>query len=416
MSKMSVKISLTVLMVLFIFSSIFFGCANSNRSPEQEQTGSLNTQTNTTQIQTTQVQTTKEGLADNSQADSTTPDSTKNPTDITTQAVKVRAMYLTGWTVGSTAKVNHYIKLAKNTEINSYVIDIKDDDGYVGYESSIPEVREIGAWQKKYNADKVLKAFHDNGVHIIGRLVCFKDPILSSKKPQLGVQNTSGGLWKDNSKLSWLNPYNQESWPYLINIAKEAIEKGFDEIQFDYVRFPNDGSKKSMNLGYEDKKKYEAINEFLAYAKKELPGIRLSADVFGIICESPADTEGIGQYLELIGKDVDYLSPMVYPSHYAVGQIVNNVKFAKPDFDPYHVVYNSLVKAKNRIAKTEGFKADMRPYIQDFTATWLGKGYYQTYGSQQVREQIKAVYDAGYNEWILWDAKNTYSEAAMLKE
>jgi len=332
------------------------------------------------------------------------------------EQIKVKALYLTGWTVGSMDRVNHYINLAKTTEINSYVIDIKDDDGYVGYESNIPAVREISAWKKKYDVDKVLKAFHDNDVHIIGRLVCFKDPVLSSKRPELAVKNVKGGLWRDNHKLTWLDPYNRDSWPYLIEIAKEAVNKGFDEIQFDYIRFPNDGDKKAMSFGDSGLKKYEIINEFLAYARKELPGVVLSADVFGIICESPADTEDIGQYLELVGKDIDYISPMVYPSHYAVGQVVNEVRFAKPDLDPYGVVFNSLVKAKNRTSKVEGYKAKIRPYLQDFTATWLGKGYYQTYGHEQVRQQIKAVYDAGCEEWILWDADNSYSESALLKE
>lgn len=418
MNRNRVRILSLALSGVFIFSSLLTGCSGSTKfsgkNPEVKQNAETET-TNTGTGKDTNGGDAGQGNS-NQQADSTEQSGTNSSSKDNLPAVKVKAMYLTGWTVGSMSKVNHYIELAKNTEINSYVIDIKDDDGYVGYESSIPEVRQLGAWQKKYDADKVIKAFHDNNVHLIGRLVCFKDPILSSKKPELAVLNASGGLWRDNHKLSWINPYNRDSWPYLISIAKEASEKGFDEIQFDYVRFPNDGKKKNMNFGNVDKQKHEIINEFLAYAKKELPGIKLSADVFGIICESPADTEGIGQYLELMGKDVDYLSPMVYPSHYAVGQIVNKVRFAKPDFDPYGVVYNSLVKAKDRIAKTEGNKAKMRPYIQDFTATWLGKGYYQTYGPQQVREQIKAVYDAGYEEWILWDANNTYSEAAMLKE
>lgn len=330
--------------------------------------------------------------------------------------VKVKALYLTGWTVGSTDRVNHYINLAKTTEINSYVVDIKDDDGYVGYESSIPAVREIGAWKKKYDVDKVLKAFHDNDIHVVGRLVCFKDPVLSSKRPDLAVKNINGDMWRDNHKLTWLNPYNRDSWPYIIEIAREAVNKGFDEIQFDYIRFPNDGNKKAMSFGKSELKKYEIINEFLAYARKELPGVVLSADVFGIICESPADTEDIGQYLELIGKDIDYISPMVYPSHYAVGQVVNKIEFVKPDLDPYGVVFNSLVKAKDRISKAEGYKVKVRPYLQDFTATWLGKDYYQSYGPEQVRQQIKAVYDAGYEEWILWDANNSYSEGALLKE
>lgn len=330
--------------------------------------------------------------------------------------IKVKALYLTGWTVGSDERVQHYVNLANSTEINAYVVDIKDDDGYVGYESNVPAVREIGAWKTKYNADKVLKTFHDNNIHVIGRLVCFKDPVLSSKKPELAVKSVNGGSWRDNHNLTWLDPYNKDSWPYLIEIAKEAVEKGFDEIQFDYIRFPNDGSKKSMNFNTGGKEKYEVINEFLAYAREQLPGVVLSADVFGIILESPADTEDIGQYLEKIVKDVDYISPMVYPSHYAVGQKVNGVQFMKPDLDPYGVVYQSLVKCKDRLEQVEGSKADVRPYIQDFTASWLGKGYYQSYGPKQVREQIQAVYDAGYEEWIFWDANNTYSEEAFLKE
>lgn len=334
--------------------------------------------------------------------------------------VKVKGLYLTGWTVGNMANVKHYIDLANSTEINSYVVDIKDDDGLVGYESSIPEVREIKAWESKYDVDKVIKAFHDNNIHVIGRVVCFKDPYISSKKPDLAVKNVNGGLFRsrstDGKMITWLNPSNKDSWPYLIAIAKEGIKKGFDEIQFDYIRFPNDGDRKAMDFGNTTEKRYEVIDGFLDYARKEMPNVTLSADVFGIICESPADTENIGQNLEFIGKNIDYISPMAYPSHYAVGQIVNKVQFAKPDLDPYGVVYNTLVKAKERISKVDGYKANVRAYLQDFTASWLGKGYYQPYGDEQVKQQIKAVNDAGYSEWILWDANNHYSESALQKE
>ncbi len=333
-----------------------------------------------------------------------------------TNSIKVKALYLTGWTVGIPSRLNHFIKLANTTEINSYVVDIKDDDGYVGYESNISAVRKVKAWEKKYDADKVLKSLHDNKIHVIGRIVCFKDPVLSSKKPELAIKNINGGLWRDRNNLTWIDPYNRDAWPYLIDIAKEAVKKGFDEIQFDYVRFANDGDKKAMDFGNTKEKKYEAISAFLAYAKQEMPSVVISADVFGIICESPADTEGIGQYLEKIGKNIEYISPMAYPSHYAVGQIVNKVRFVKPDFKPYSVVYNTLVKAKKRISKVKDYNARVRPYLQDFTATWLGKGYYQTYGVEEVRQQIKAVYDAGYEEWIFWDANNKYDEAAFLKE
>jgi len=149
-----------------------------------------------------------------------------------------------------------------------------------------------------------------------------------------------------------------------------------------------------------------------------LPDVILSADVFGIICESPGDREDIGQHLEFIGKELDYISPMVYPSHYALGQAVNGKVFPKPDLEPYQVIYNSLVKAKNRISKVEGYQADVRPYLQGFTATWIGKGNYIEYTAKEVRDQIKAVYDAGYEEWIIWSASNKYGkiEGAFLPE
>jgi hypothetical protein len=371
------------------------------------------------------VEGTSEGTGENT-TDNSSGDITGIPSEVTSDPeidqdknapVKAKALYLTGWTVGSTKNVDHYIELANTTEINSYVVDIKDDDGFVGYESQVPEVQASGTWKKKYNADSVLKAFHDNDIYVIGRVVVFKDPLYSVKRPDLAIKNASGGVWKDKDGLSWLNPYNEEAWEYTVKIAKEAVEKGFDEIQFDYIRFPSDG-KKSQNYSGADqeKEKYQAICDFLAYAKEHITEVPISADVYGIILESPEDREGIGQYLEYIGKDIDYISPMVYPSHYAAGQIVNKVAFPKPDLDPYGVVYNSLVKGRERIAQVSGYKAGVRAYLQDFNAPWLGKGYYQEYGAEQVRQQIQAVYDAGYEEWIFWDSKNTYHEEAFEKE
>lgn len=347
-----------------------------------------------------------------------TPSSTPIPTPSNAEKfknIKVKALYLTGWTMSSDERINHFVELAKNTEINAYVIDIKDDDGYVGYMSNLPEVKQYNAWKPKYDVEKVIKAMHDNGIYVIGRVVCFKDPVYSSKRPDLAIKNLYGNLWRDNNGLTWLNPYNKDFWQYLVDIAKEGIEKGFDEIQFDYVRFANDGSKAAMNFGGTTKPKHEAINEFLQFSKNQIPENKVSADIFGIVCESPGDTEQIGQNLEYIGLNIDYISPMVYPSHYAVGQIVNGQMFAKPDLEPYSVAYNTLLKCKLRISQVQGYKAKVRPYLQDFTATWLGGGYYQTYGAEQVRQQIKAVYDAGFEEWILWSAGNSYSESALEK-
>lgn len=331
--------------------------------------------------------------------------------------LKAKGLYLTGWTVGDMKKVEKFVKIANETEINTFVVDIKDDDGFVGYESDVASVREAKAWRHKYKVAPVIKAFHDNSIYVIGRVTCFKDPVLAKARPELAIQSTHGSSWRDKDGRPWLDPYNKDCWKYLIDIAKEGINKGFDEIQFDYVRFANDGDTRAMDFSkYNGKQKFEAINEFLDYAKKEIPDNKISADVFGIICESPGDTEKIGQNLDSVGKNIDYLSPMVYPSHYAVGQIVNKVPFPKPDMDPYGVVYNTMLKAKTRIAQIPDYKAKMRPYIQNFTAPWLGKGYYQSYKEVQVREQIKGIYDAGYEEWLVWEATNNYSLDAFEKE
>ncbi len=407
-----------ILIVLLIFT----GCSNDKvsrgdtdntdqQAPQPETTVETGDNTNEEATTIDTEQTIDSDSGDTIQQEQTEEEKAAPP--------KVKALYLTGWTVGGAERRKHYIDLANTTEINAYVVDIKDDDGLVGYESQVPEVQANGTWKKKYNVKKVLEEFHENDIYVIGRLVVFKDPVYSLKRPDLAVKSKNGGLWKDRNGKTWLNPYNKETWEYTIKIAKEAVELGFDEIQFDYVRFDSD-SKGRMDFTGVEQEKYEAINEFLAYAVAEIPDVPISADVFGIILESPADTEKIGQYLELIGKDIDYICPMVYPSHYAYGQIVNKVQFPAPDLEPYEVVYNSLIKCKNRLSEASDYKAKVRPYLQDFTASWLlpknGKKMYQSYGPEQVKQQIKAVYDAGYDEWILWNASNRYSEEALLKE
>jgi hypothetical protein len=326
----------------------------------------------------------------------------------------VKGLYLSGWSIGKPEVLKHFIDLANRTEINAYVIDVKEDDGCVSYPSQVKEVKKLKSWIKKYDPAYTLGELHKNNIRAIGRVVCFKDPVLPVKRPELALKDKSGKVWRDNDGLPWLNPYNKACWKYLVAIAREAVRLGFDEIQFDYVRFTTNGDMATVDYGRSARAKYEAINGFLAYARQQLPHTTISADVFGIICESPADTEGIGQYLELVGKDVDYVSPMIYPSHYACGQAVNDVEFAKPDLDPYGVVYNALAKTRARVAAIKNYRATFRPYLQDFTASYLKPGDYQTYGAEQVRQQIKAVYDAGYGGWLFWNINNQYSEDAFL--
>ncbi|HEY8499217.1 MAG TPA: putative glycoside hydrolase, partial [Clostridia bacterium] len=151
--------------------------------------------------------------------------------------VKVKGIYLTSWTASSAEKMEQFIKLANETEINTFVIDVKNDDGIVSYESDVKAVRDAGTFIKKYDPEKLIKTLHDNGIYVIGRVVCFRDPAYSKKFPERAVKNIKGGLWKEDRKdaeITWLDPCDKSNWTYVIDIAKEAAKKGFDEIQFDY--------------------------------------------------------------------------------------------------------------------------------------------------------------------------------------
>ncbi len=352
---------------------------------------------------------------------------TPEPTPVAKEPVKVKAVYMTGNIAGSSSRFEHFIELVNTTELNALVIDIKEG-GFVNYESQVPLVKELNLYKKLYKVEEILKKCHENNIYVIGRIVVFRDDELANKKPEFAIKKPNGSIWTEGSHGAWSNPYIDGVQDYNIAIAKEAVELGFDEIQFDYVRFPT-AKAAEVNYGENVPEKTEAISNFLKRASEEIKAVKdvpVSADIFGIVAESDRDGKTIGQHFDLLGQHIDYISPMIYPSHYAndskgsmgngVGQRINGVLFTKPDLDPYGVIYQSLLKVKDRIAAVPEFKANVRPYLQDFTASYLLKGYYQTYGVDQVRAQIQAVYDAGYEEWILWSGKNQYTEAALLPE
>lgn len=332
------------------------------------------------------------------------------------QRVKVKGIYMTGNTVASTERFNKLIALVNTTEINAVVIDVKDDEGLMTYSSDLPDVEFTGANKRVRIKDinAVMKILRENNIYSIARIVTFKDRRAGDKYANLAVKNTSGGIWRDRNGMSWLNPYNRDSWDYIVSIAEEAASKGFDEIQFDYVRFPTDGNMKIIDYGANARKpKAEAIAEFLSYGRERLSkkGVVVSADVFGLVTTATDDMR-IGQHLESIARSVDVISPMVYPSHYGKG----SYGVAEPDFEPYKIVNRSMSVAQGRIdaIKDVSKKAVLRPWLQDFTATYLPK--YKRYGSAEVRAQIDATYDAGAEEWLLWNAGNKFTAGALKKE
>lgn len=341
---------------------------------------------------------------------------------------EVKAIYLSGWSAGSTKKVQSTIDLIKRTELNAVVVDIKDYSGLVSYYMDIPLVKESGADQeiRISNPGEMLRKFHEAGIYVIGRITVFQDPILAKARPEWAMKNkTTGKAWTDNKGLAWMDPAGSGTWDYIISIAKDATARGFDEINFDYIRFASDGTLGNISYPYWDEvtPRSKVINKFYGYLREKLLGIKISADLFGLATVNNDDL-GIGQVIQDAYKNFDYIAPMIYPSHYASGFI----GYKNPAEHPYEVMKYSLDKALSKwLYLAEGSSSTpaipkeklgkIRPWIQDFN---MGA----TYDGAMVRKEFKAVYDSlqnsttsyTYSGWMIWDASNTYTESALEKE
>ena len=318
----------------------------------------------------------------------------------------VRGLYVNAWSAGSRRRMAALIDLATRTEVNSFVIDIKDATGYVSHRTAVPLAREIGATGEIRipSMTWLLTQLEEAGIYPIARIVIVKDPLLAAAHPELAVQDTSGGVWEDNNGTVWLNPFNRGVWDYHVDIARELAEMGFPEIQWDYVRFP-DAPASALGRadfpGRDGRPRTEAIREFLAYGREELAGVHVTADVFGVTTTATRDV-GIGQVWESFIDVVDVALPMVYPSHYWKGSF----GYQRPNSYPYEIVRHALEDAIERSAEMEDAGAT-RPWLQDFT---LGAPRYE---APEVRAQIQATYDVGIEEWILWNPGSRYTEAAL---
>ncbi|GLB27085.1 hypothetical protein LXJ15735_33260 [Lacrimispora xylanolytica] len=334
--------------------------------------------------------------------------------------VKVKGIYISGYMAGSEG-MEAILDKIKGTEINTIVIDVKNDDGRITFAmDGAPTVQEIGAEERCIkDMDALMKELKSRGLYTIARVVAFRDPYLAEKKPEWGLKNQDGSLHRDNKGLPWVNPYRQEVWDYLVEVGTQASVAGFDEVQFDYIRFATDSSMNQVVFDEKDtrgRSKTDVITEFIEYAYKKLSAhdIYVSADVFGAIIGSNVDAQRVGQVYYDMAEHLDYICPMIYPSHYSDG----NFNIDHPDTEPYNTVLAALELSKKELLENrkEGRKqAVVRPWLQDFTASYLD--HYIPYGPKEVRAQIQAVYDAGYDEWILWSASNRYTwEGLLTKE
>ncbi|WP_410511816.1 putative glycoside hydrolase [Paenibacillus sp. BR2-3] len=329
-------------------------------------------------------------------------------TDPQPDAPKVKGIYVTAYSAGG-SRMETLLALLDKTELNSMVIDIKDDAGYITYKTDNPELQKMGKPQPFISdINKLMDRLKKHDVYPIARIVVFKDSVLAKKNPQLSFVNKDGSVWKNKGGDSFVNPYNEDVWKYNVDIAKEAVKLGFKEIQFDYVRFPEGFEKRAETLKYtkSGKPRVEIISDFVKYAKSELGplGVRVSVDIFGYAASVPA-AEGIGQDFVKISKNVDVISPMVYPSHYSTGWF--DVK--DPDKNPYATIKGSMIDTHKKLNPLGSYKPIIRPWIQDFTASWLGSGHYMKYGKQQVEDQVRALKDQKVDEFLLWNANNRYT-------
>jgi hypothetical protein len=315
----------------------------------------------------------------------------------------VKGLYLTAYSASSPKKLAGFVQIADQTEINAFVIDVKDNSGYVMYNTDAPRAKSLGLIFPQFkNIDSVIATLVQHNIMPIARIVCFQDPQLAKKRPDWAIKSKkTGGNWLDPKKAQYTNPYNHEVWEYLVEVAEDAAKHGFREIQFDYVRFPSGNVSDAVYPGAGTMSKADAIAGFLAFARARLDklGVWLSADVFGVILQVKNDS-GIGQKVEELAANVDIVCPMIYPSHYAKG----NYGFVNPNGNPYGMITAAVKDMKTRLA---GTGAKGRPWLQDFS---LGQPHY---GVAQVKAEIKAVEDQGINEWILWNASNKYTVAAL---
>jgi hypothetical protein len=316
----------------------------------------------------------------------------------------VRGIYLTAWSAGSKKKMAKMMDLMDTTELNAVVIDVRDT-GEMYWDTGIPFAQDVRANEHAVpHPEVVFEQLAKHNVWPIARIACFRDDFVPKKYPNRCVQFANGTAWHDRSNHHWLDPYNKDNWQYIADTVEWALKVGFPEIQLDYVRFPSEG--KSSTQVFPGKKKYDdpkakpedVIAAFCHFIRDKVKSKNavLSADIFGIISSTKGD-EGIGQELEKVAEPFDVMSPMVYPSHFAKGEY----GIPDPNLAPYDILKKSFADYKRRLPNKV-----IRPWLQDFSLRGVH------YGIPQVLAQIKAAHEAGYDDFLMWNAGNHYTEGA----
>ena len=323
----------------------------------------------------------------------------------------VRALYVNAWAAGSRTRMANLIRIADATEINAFVIDIKESDTYLAYTNTeIPLAKEIGA--DKRPATTWLPALIDtlqaHDIYSIARIVVFKDRMLAERKTELAIRHANGSVWRDNKGGAWVNPYDRRVWDYNVAIAREALAMGFSELQWDYVRFPDVTAKARAVMSYpgsNGSSRADNIRDFIIYSKEKLRDFQVpvTVDVFGLVTHLEDDV-GIGQQWEKIVTAADAVLPMVYPSHYYTGLY----GFQRPHANPYEIVRLAMTDAQLRSEWVRDSAkvrvGEVMPWLEAMSIRGM------TYGPNELRRQIQGAYDAGLKSWALWNPASRFAE------
>ncbi len=323
----------------------------------------------------------------------------------------VRALYVNAWAAGSRTRMAELIRIADSTEINAFIIDIKESDTYLAYaRTAIALAKEIGADRRPATnwLPELVDTLKAHGIYSIARIVVFKDRMLAERKPDLAIRHVNGGLWRDNKGGAWVNPYDRRVWDYNLAIAREALDMGFSELQWDYVRFPDVTERARATMAFPGSNgvsRADNIRDFIAYSRDQLKdlGVPVTADVFGLVTHLDDDV-GIGQNWEKIVSVSDAVLPMVYPSHYYAGLYGN----PRPGLKPYEIVRLATADAVERtrfLRDSAGIRVgEVRPWLEAMSIRGL------KYGAAELRSQIQGAYDAGAAGWALWNPGSRFGE------
>ena len=321
----------------------------------------------------------------------------------------IRGLYLNAYAAGSRARLPRLIAMAEDTEINTFVVDVKDERG-IRYQTELELPRELALDGEVTiaNLSALADTLEAHDIYAIARIVVFNDPVLSEARPEWSIRKEDGSVWLDRSGHSWVSPWDRDVWEYNLAIAEEVARAGFDEIQFDYVRFPEQFQSLPPQVHPEaDGEKVDAIVGFLQAARRRLHplGVTVTADVFGLSPNTYTDVE-LGQQWERISAVTDHILPMMYPSHYYATHLPN---VPRPHAMPYETIYKAAGMAKlrrDRMVEAGLDPARIIVWLEAFQATWLRDGI--TYGPEELRAQKRGVYDVGLDDWILWHPGSQY--------